>query len=85
MKRENITLWCDQKATESEHVGHKRKRESESTLRDEKEEEVERVYTELVKKHGKSEYSIPLLQLWAIATDHHDDYDEPPDWLQFKS
>ena len=31
------------------------------TMREEKEEEVERVYTELVEKHGKSEYSIPLL------------------------
>ena len=46
MKRENITLWCDQKPMESEHVtvGRKRKRESESTLREEKEEEVERVH-----------------------------------------
>ena len=45
------------------------------------------MYTELVEKHGKSEYSIPLLRLWAraIATDHHDNYDEPPDWPQFKS
>ena len=87
MKWGNITLWCDQKTTENEHVGRKRKRESERTLREEKEEEVERVYTELVGKHGKSEYSIPLLRLWAraIATDHHDDYDEPPDWPQFKS
>ena len=37
------------------------KRESE-VLQEEKEEEVERVYTELVGKHGKSEYSIPLLK-----------------------
>jgi hypothetical protein len=44
------------------------------------------VYTELVEKQGKSEYSIPLLRLWAraIATNHHDDNDEPPDWPQFK-
>ena len=48
---------------------------------------MERAYTELVEKHGKSVYSIPLLRLWAraIATNHHDDYDEPPDWPQFKS
>ena len=48
---------------------------------------MEHVYTELVEKHGKSEYSIPLLQLWAraIATDNHDDKDEPSNWLQFKS
>ena len=87
IKRGHITLWCDQKTSESEHTGRKRKRESETTAREEKEEEVERVYTGLVKKHGKSEYSIPLLRLWAraIATDHHDDYDEPPDWPQFKS
>ena len=87
MKRGHITLWCDQKTSESEYAGRKRKRESEGTLREEKEGEVERVYTELVEKHGKSEYSIPLLRLWAraIATDHHDDYDEPPDWPQFKS
>ena len=87
IKRGHITLWCDQKISESEHTGRKRKREAETTAREEKEEEVERVYTELVRKHGKSEYSIPLLRLWAraIATDHHDDYDEPPDWPQFKS
>ena len=80
IKRGHITLWCDQKTSESEHASRKRKRESESTAREEKEEEVERVYTELVGKHGKSEYSIPLLRLWAraIATDHHDNYDEPP-------
>ena len=65
-------------------MGHEHKRESESTLR---EEEVERVYTELVEMYGKSEYSIPLLRLWVrvIVTDHHDDYDESPDWPQFKS
>ena len=87
IKRGHITLWCDQRVTESDTTGRKRKRESESTLREEKEEEVDRVYTELVNKHGKSEYSIPLLRLWAraIATDHHDDYDDPPDWPQFKS
>ena len=41
-------------------------------LGEEKEEEVERVYTELVGKYEKSKYSMPLLQLWAraIATDH---------------
>ena len=85
IKRGHITLWCDQKISESEHTGRKRKREAETTAREE--EEVERVYTELVRKHGESEYSIPLLRLWAraIATDHHDDYDEPPDWPQFKS
>ena len=87
IKRESITLWCDQKTSDSDRVGRKRKRDGESTMREEKEEEVERVYTELVEKHGKSEYSIPLLRLWAraIATNHHDDYDEPPDWPQFKS
>ena len=64
-------MWCDQKATESEHVDCKHKRESESILRRRK----WNAYTELVEKHGKSEYSIPLLQLWAraIATDNHDD------------
>lgn len=48
---------------------------------------MERVHTELVGRHGKSEYGIPLLRLWAraIATDHHDGYVEPPDWPQFKS
>ena len=48
---------------------------------------MEKLYTKLVGKHEKNEYSIPLLRLWAraIATDHHDDYDEPPDWPQFKS
>ena len=50
-------MWCDQKTTEGEHVGRKHKRESESTLGEEKEEEVEQVYTELVGKYGKSEYS----------------------------
>ena len=86
IKSGHITLWCDRK-TESEHAGRKRKRESESALREEKEEEVERVYTELVGKHGKGEYSVPLLRLWArvIVTGHHDDYDEPPDWPQFKT
>ena len=73
IKRGHITLWCDQKTSESEHASCKRRRESKSIAREEKEEEVERVHTELVGKHGKSEYSIPLLRLWAraIATDHH--------------
>ena len=58
IKRGHRTLWCDQKVSESEHASRKRKMESESTAREEKEEEVERVYTELV---GKHEYSISLL------------------------
>ena len=80
------TLWCDQRVTESEVAGCRQKRESESTLREEK-EEVDRIYTALVNKFGKSEYSIPLLRLWTRATaiSHHDDYDDPPDWPQFKS
>ena len=55
IKRGHITLWCDQKISESEHTGHKCKREAETTAREEKEEEVETVYTELIRKHGKSE------------------------------
>ena len=43
VERGHITLWCDQRTSESEHAGRKRKRESESTAREEK-EEVESVH-----------------------------------------
>ena len=86
VKGEQITLWCDQRPTESEEPSRKRKRESDSTRREDKEEEVDREYMELLKKH-KNEYTTPLLRLWArtIASDYHDDYDNLPDMPQFKS
>jgi hypothetical protein len=66
--------------------GSKRKRDSEvSTRRQEKEDEVDRVYKELREKHGKLESM--KLRLWArmICGGLHDNYTEPPDIPAFNS
>lgn len=84
-----ISLWCDGRlaSENSEERGPKRKKDSESsTRRQEKEENVESVYKELLEKHGKK-FDTPKLRLWSrmICSDLHDDYDNPPDIPAFSS
>ncbi len=79
-----ITLWCDGCA-EEEDVGKKmRKKDTGSTKRQEKEADVDDVFTQLKEKHGQK-YDIPKLRLWArsICGNLHDDLDTPPDLPPF--
>lgn len=82
-----IFLWSDGKddsktVTEGDHEdgSHNRKRPLETTSkRQEKEEEVEALFSELKDKHS-GKFSIPQLRLWArmVASGIHDDMEEPP-------
>ncbi len=81
-----ITLWCDAKKslpTNDEQPGtstHKRKQDNPlPSKRQEKEEQVDSVYSDLKEKHG-NKYENPKLRLWArmIAGGLHDSTDEPP-------
>ena len=49
------------------------------STRHEKEEEVDAIYKGLKQKHD-TKFDVPKLRLWArmIATDLHDDYNDPP-------
>ena len=80
----NITLWCynsnGESKDHSEVQGSKRKRDTEaSTRRQEKEEDVDKVYKELREMHGNLEST--KLRLWSrmICGGLHDDYTVPPD------
>ena len=76
-----IALWWAGNS-EEESVVSKRKREDPSTgssKRQKKEDEVDFIFQELREKHGTT-YDTPRLRLWAriVATDLHDDLDNPP-------
>ena len=81
----NIMFWCDGRLTESESAhAQKRKRDTKdgsggSTKRQEREEEVDSTYKELVEKHS-GKYDTPKLRLWArmICSGLHDNFDNPP-------
>lgn len=72
-----IIMWCDGKV----HVGEKKKRDSEESTgrRQEKEDEVDSVYKELLEKHGGA-FETPKLRLWSrmLCSGVHSDYDSPP-------
>ena len=84
-KSGNIMFWCDGRLAESESAhAQKRKRDTKdgsggSTKRQEREEEVDSTYTELVEKHS-GKYDTPKLRLWArmICSGLHDNFDNPP-------
>ena len=74
----NISLWCDGKSSETSR--HKRKNdEGNSSTRQDREDDVQSIYEDLRDQHS-SEYDVPRLRLWArmIASNIHDDYDNPP-------
>ena len=64
-----------------EEIAKRKNRKSESAIRarQDREEDLESLYSELQKKHGDS-YSGPQLRLWArmIVSGTHDDKEEPP-------
>lgn len=79
-----ITLWCEGR---EEEVGrNKRKREEASSRYQEREEEVEKIYIELKQKH-EDKYDTPKLRLWArmIASNLHDDLEDPPNIPAFQA
>ena len=79
----DVALWCDGKLDGDLVSKTKRKRgdssRSAGSTRHEKEEEVDIIYKDLKEKHD-TKFDIPKLRLWArmIATDLHDDYNDPP-------
>ena len=78
----NIMFWCDAKSAESESTHtQKRKRDAKDGpgRRQEREEEVESTYKELVEKHS-GKFDTPRLRLWArmMCSGLHDDFDNPP-------
>ena len=86
--KQNVLLWCDGKATESNSgdvsvKSRKRKSSSPSkphtTKRQAMEEEVDEIVRELKEKHG-TKYSLPQLRLRAhmITGGNHESTDEPP-------
>ena len=77
----NVSLWCDGRTVAASASTQKRKHDGEgATNRQEKEEEVESVFKQLVEKHS-SKYDTPQLRLWSrmIASGIHEDYSNPPD------
>ena len=74
----NIVLWCDGKSSETPGK-RKRKSDGYSISRQDREDDVQSIYEELKELHS-SEYDVPRLRLWArmIASEIHDDYDNPP-------
>ena len=80
--KEFIFVWCDGNEQEvgGESIPKKRvKRDTLSSKRAEKEEELEDIFQTLETKHG-SNFSTPQLRLWAqmIVTGSHSDIDIPP-------
>ena len=79
----DIALWCDAYGkADGEKVSTKTKGSGDSmagSSRQEKEGEVELIYKDLKEEHDGN-YNVPRLRLWArmIASDLHDDYDNPP-------
>lgn len=71
--KNEVSLWCD-------GTTRKRKNRESGSRRQEKEDEVESIYQELVTQHDGDAYSKPQLKLWArmIHCGTHDDYSEPP-------
>lgn len=80
-KKSDVILWCDSQidSTQSEGQPGKRRKEDTSSRRQEKEDEVEEVFEELMECHHDT-YSIPQLRLWArmIVSHLHSDRVSPP-------
>lgn len=78
-----ITLWCDARnpvSEQSESSVRKRKQDHPTiSQRQEKEEQVDTVYSDLKEKHG-NKYDNPKMRLWAtmIVGGLHESTDEPP-------
>ena len=74
-----ITLWCDGRKNFATSEQIKRKQEV-TTKRQEKEEEVDHIFSQLKDKQG-DKYDRPKLRLWArmIASGLHESTDDPPD------
>jgi len=82
-----IMLWCEGRGQEPGEFGRgKRKREQQVCKNFEKEEEVDKVSDDLMKKHG-DDYDTPRLRLWArmIIANLHDSLEEPPNIPAFHS
>lgn len=82
-KKGDITLWCDSRVDTSqlsEGRPGKRRKEETPLKRQEKEDEVEETYEELMEIHHDSTYSTPQLRLWArmIVSHLHSDRETPP-------
>ena len=75
-----VTLWCDARVVEKgEETQSRRKQDSARPERhQEKEDEVECTYKQLLEKHGKK-FGTPNLSLWSrmISSGLHDDYHAP--------
>lgn len=69
-----IPLWCDADQGGGSDKSRKRKRDAELD-----EDNVEKIYQELKKKHSNL-YTVPQYRLWArmLHCDTHDNYDVPP-------
>ena len=83
MQSQKLSLWLqglqDDEDSDDLEPEKKRKKPSELLSRcQEKEEEVEAIYSELRSKHN--DYTVPQLKLWArmIQCGTHDDYEDPP-------
>lgn len=81
-KRKNgdeISLWCDLDSAQEQ--SRKRKHdESISSTRQDKEDAIDSVFTDLYEKHQDA-YTQPQLRLWArmITCGIHESYNDPPD------
>ena len=91
LNKKDICLWCDGIAEEGSSStsasGPSTKKPKEGMSRREQQEvNIDDTFVQLKEKHG-SDYSVPLLRLWArvIINGHHDSFDDPPDLPQFKS
>lgn len=79
----NLTMWCDgRQPIPSNKTGTKRKNMQDSettTLREEKESEVESTFERLSEDHGDN-YDTPKLRLWSrmIVAGIHNDFENPP-------
>ena len=81
-----VLLWCDAKCEDTDDSNKSRKRKHEQTRREEKEQEVDDIFSELQDKHSQS-YEIPKLRLWArmMVSGLHSSTDEPPAVPAFKN
>ena len=85
-----LTLWCEGRkngaTTDSiDQPGPHRRKSEATTRRQEKEEEVDQIFSDLKDKHCGN-YSSPKLRLWArmIASGIHESIEEPPDVPAFQ-
>ena len=79
-----IMLWCTGRQPvldrDEDRERRKRSRSTAETSRQDKEEEVDDTFEQLLERHG-NEYDTPKLRLWSrmICSGIHDDFDTPPD------